>query len=230
MTWTDPIDAYCERIDASFWAEPLNAASNLAFILAAALALRLWRRHDAATGTRRRRRDLASLGLVVLVAAIGVGSFLFHTFADRWSVLADVVPIGIFIYAALALVLRRLAGWSRLQALLGTLVFAALSLVVERAAEPHLGGSAAYLPALAALVAVGAGLIATRRPEGRRILGAGCVFAVSLTLRTLDGPLCDMVPAGTHFLWHILNAATLGLILTAVIRRGPAPSRPRITA
>ena len=41
MAWTDPIDAYCERLGPGFWAEPLNAWTNLAFLLAALLAPRL---------------------------------------------------------------------------------------------------------------------------------------------------------------------------------------------
>ena len=37
MDWTASIDGYCERLDPSFWAEPLNAWTNLAFLLAAAV-------------------------------------------------------------------------------------------------------------------------------------------------------------------------------------------------
>jgi hypothetical protein len=229
MSWTSPIDAYCERIGPGLWAEPLNAATNLAFIAAALFAFRLWRRADAIARERHRRRDHASLALVLLVGVIGIGSFLFHTFADRWSMLADVVPIGIFIYAALALVLRRLAGLSRAKALLGTLLFAVASVVVERIGEPVLGASAAYLPALLALLGIGGWLVAAQRPQGRLVFAAGCVFALSLTLRTLDGPLCGAWPAGTHFLWHVFNAATLGILLVAAIREGPRPTRRRIT-
>ena len=35
MDWTAQIDGYCERLDGAFWAEPLNAWTNLAFLLAA---------------------------------------------------------------------------------------------------------------------------------------------------------------------------------------------------
>ncbi|KQT64428.1 MULTISPECIES: ceramidase domain-containing protein [unclassified Aureimonas] len=229
MAWTDPIDAYCERLGPGFWAEPLNAWTNLAFLLAAILAFRLWRRLDRRAHAECRRRDLASLALVVLVGVIGIGSFLFHTFADRWSVLADVVPIGIFIYAYLALALRRFADLARWKALVATLLFAGASVLVETALEPALGGSAAYAPALLALFGLGGWLVATGRRPGRLVLGAGLVFAVSLTLRTLDGPLCASVPIGTHFLWHILNAATLGLLLLAAVRQGPRPVKRRIT-
>lgn len=229
MAWTDPIDAYCERLGAGFWAEPVNAFTNLAFLLAAILALRLWLRLDRMAITRCRRRDLPSLVLVALVGTIGVGSFLFHTFADHWSVLADVVPIGLFIYAYLALALRRFAGLARWKALVGTLLFAGAAILVEATLEPVLGGSAAYAPALLALFGLGTWLIFAARPEGSSILGAGLVFAASLTLRTLDGPLCDAWPLGTHFLWHVLNALTLGLLLFAAIRQGPRPAKRRIT-
>ncbi len=43
-------------------------------------------------------------------------------------------------------------------------------------------------------------------------IGAGLLI-VSLTFRTLDGPLCDSLPVGTHFLWHLLNATMLGWMI-----------------
>ena len=45
------------------------------------------------------------------------------------------------------------------------------------------------------------------------------MFAVSLVLRTLDGPLCDQVSVGTHFLWHCANAVVLFIVSYAVVRR-----------
>ena len=35
MDWSAPIDAYCERLGPQFWAEPVNAATNGAFLIAA---------------------------------------------------------------------------------------------------------------------------------------------------------------------------------------------------
>lgn len=34
MEWFTEIDLYCERIYPGFWAEPLNAITNIAFIIA----------------------------------------------------------------------------------------------------------------------------------------------------------------------------------------------------
>jgi hypothetical protein len=41
QTIFDPIDAYCERLGPGLWAEPLNAVTNLAFIVAAVICLRV---------------------------------------------------------------------------------------------------------------------------------------------------------------------------------------------
>jgi hypothetical protein len=43
-------------------------------------------------------------------------------------------------------------------------------------------------------------------------LGAA-ILVTSLTFRTLDGPLCQIVPFGTHFLWHVLNGLMLGWMI-----------------
>jgi hypothetical protein len=47
---------------------------------------------------------------------------------------------------------------------------------------------------------------------GRNILFVALgLFAVSLTFRTLDNAVCDTLPLGTHFLWHVLNGCVLYL-------------------
>src|SRR5262249_48656375 len=102
MDWSAPIDLYCERTDASFWAEPANALTNVAFLIAAAAAFWLWRRAGS--------RNWPALALSVVVVAVGIGSFASHTLATRGAMLADVIPIAIFIYGYLLLALRRFLG------------------------------------------------------------------------------------------------------------------------
>lgn len=87
-----PSLTYCERIDASFWAEPVNALTNLAFVIAAVVIANALVRDGQAV---RKAWDLWLLA--GLIAAIGVGSFLWHTLATPWSGLADVIPILLFI-------------------------------------------------------------------------------------------------------------------------------------
>lgn len=122
MDWTAPIDAYCERLDATFWSEPVNAVTNAAFLVAALLAFRDWR--------ARGQGDPAALLLIVIVALVGIGSFLFHTFATRWAALADVLPIALFINIYFCLALRRLVRLSWPFAVFGTLLFLGASQVL----------------------------------------------------------------------------------------------------
>jgi hypothetical protein len=35
LDWLTPVDIYCERTSAAFWAEPANALTNLSSVLAA---------------------------------------------------------------------------------------------------------------------------------------------------------------------------------------------------
>ncbi|MEF2072143.1 ceramidase domain-containing protein [Consotaella aegiceratis] len=221
MDWTAPVDAYCERLGPEFWAEPLNAASNAAFLVAAGLGLFLWWGGG--------RRDRLTLGFIVLVAMIGVGSFLFHTVAQAWAGLADVLPIAVFVHAYFALALARFWRCGVGMTVLGTVLFAVASIPAAALLRPLFGSSASYIPALAAMLGVGMLLVAKGRGPGRTILAAGCVFALSLALRLADDPLCQRWPWGTHFGWHILNATTLGLLLVAAIRDAPRRGEPSRT-
>lgn len=207
------IDIYCERLGPGLWAEPLNAVSNLAFIVAGLLLVAALRRADAAV-----RRDPAIVALVVLLFAIGIGSALFHTFAVVWAMLADVVPIALFILLYMYLALRRLVVLPLWGCGLGLAVVLALTVGMPLA----FGFSVStYGVALAAMLIVGGFLhFGRRHPAGPRILAAAGLFAVSLALRTADLPLCAALPVGTHYFWHLLNAAVLYSLTRTMMRHG----------
>lgn len=239
------IFAYCERgLDPSFWAEPFNALSNAAFFLAAAFGVAALAASPAA---RVQKRPLwAEAGLVTLVAIIGVGSLLFHTLATRWAAIADGAPIGIFMLAYTGYALRRYLGQSWPMTIAGVAAF--LVSFATFAAMPCpialrqlvkgsgcLNGSLAYAPALATLVLVGFAAKARSHPSAGYLLAATAVFAVSLAFRSLDQELCSATllwsrPRGTHALWHLLNALTLGLLLAAAVRHGSTAVRTRCPA
>lgn len=206
VNWSQPVDIYCERTDPSFWAEPVNALTNAAFLIAALVAFLHWRRAGG--------QDWPVVILIALTAVIGVGSFIFHTVATRGAVLFDTVPIALFIYGYLFLALRRFLGLSLSLSLVVLAAFAALSygvtVVVPRGT---LNGSYAYMPALAATLLVG--WLARRQEAGRWVMAAGVTLAVSLTFRSIDQAVCGAVPLGTHFLWHCLNGVALYLLLRA---------------
>lgn len=213
MDWTDQVDGYCERLGPGFWAEPFNALTNVAFIIAAAIAVYRYRRSGHFPP-----HDWAILFLIAVLVAIGIGSFLFHTLATRWAAVADVVPIMVFVFVYFWFALRRFfsAGIFASILWLGLLVLATygLSAIVPRTI---MGSGAGYLGPLAALLVVAVLLWLRGSPVAGRLGLASLVFAASLTFRTLDGPLCDVIPVGTHFIWHLLNATTLYILIAALI-------------
>ncbi len=216
---------YCERLGAELWAEPWNALTNGAFLLAACAALLLWRRAGG--------QDRPALVMLLLVFAIGIGSFLFHTMPQPWTLAADVVPIQLFAFSYFGLALARFVGLRPVATGLGTLAFVAFALSLSWGLAPllppELRGSAGYGAFLLGLVGMAAAL--RRRPcqaGTAQLIGlAGLVFALSLTFRTLDGPLCASVPLGTHWLWHLLNATVLYLLLRAAIMHGSGRAADR---
>jgi len=209
---------YCERIGGQVWDEPWNAVTNGAFLLAAFAAYRLWRRAGG--------HDRPALMLILLVGAIGIGSFLLHIAPQPWTLAADVVPIQLFAFSYFALALVRFIGLGPAATALGTGAFFVFALSLGWGAAsflpPGLRGSAGYAAFLLGLGGM-AGVLWHRdgsRETARIIALAGLVFALSLTFRTLDGPLCDSLPLGTHWLWHLLNALVLYGLLVAAIRHG----------
>lgn len=211
------IDIYCERTAAGIWNEPLNLVSNLAFVVAALLALRAYGRRDEL----RPANSWDLLALIALMAAIGIGSGLFHALANRWSLLADVIPIALFINLFLISLLARAMSapvWG-VMLLFGLYQGATVGLGLLLPTDA-LNGSVGYLPPALALLVAWAWLNGRRHPLEPYLLAALLLFVVSLTLRTLDQRLCEALPMGIHFLWHILNACVLYLLVVGLIRHG----------
>ena len=233
MDWHTKIFSYCERGgDPSFWAEPLNAISNGAFIIAGLIAaLQLAR-------SPRADRALFEWCLVGLVVVIGVGSFLFHTYATRWAVLADTIPISLFMLAYLGYALRRFVGLPWIAVLVALALFYwsidlargitctnELLPVTRAAGKRCFNGTLGYAPAFAALLLVGGVLAWQRHAAARYLLVAAAVFLASMTFRTIDVEVCAATrfggrALGTHFLWHTLNGVLLYVLLLGAIRLG----------
>ncbi|MEL6168052.1 MAG: ceramidase domain-containing protein [Pseudomonadota bacterium] len=209
MDLTAYTDGYCERIDPSYWAEPVNAVTNAAFVLA---AFWLW--------PRVRGLPLAR-ALVVVLGLIGVGSYLFHTHAQIWALIADVTPIAVFILLYLFAANRHYWGMGTGWALAGTAAFIPYAALFVPAFSnlPFFSISAAYWP-VPVLILVYGGLLWPRDPAlGRGLVTGGGILVVSLVFRSLDEIVCPAVPLGTHFLWHILNGIMLGWMIEVYRRQ-----------
>lgn len=245
MTWnTAKVFSYCERgWDPSFWAEPLNAISNGAFVIAGLIAA-----YQLARSTRT-DRALFEWVLILLVLCIGAGSFMFHTYATVWSIPFDTVPISLFMLGYLGYALRRFLGlpWIFVLLALG-LFYWSIDLArgitctnellpMTRAAEKRcFNGTLGYSPAFVALILVGIALAWKRHPAAGYIIAAAIVFLVSMTFRTIDYEVCRWATRagrgiGTHFLWHLFNGLLLYILLLGAIRHGaPKTAAPVASA
>ena len=76
------------------------------------------------------------------------------------------------------------------------------------------------------MVKIFAALLWTRRGQrgtAQALAVAALLFAISLVFRTIDRAICPAVPLGAHFLWHMLNACVLWLLLRAAIVAAARP-------
>ena len=246
MALGEHVFLYCERgTSEALLAEPINAASNGAFLLAAlgGLALLLLRPREQRSGDHYL--------LISLVFLIGLGSLAFHLYATNATELADVLPIFVFMLVYLGFALNRFlgvpVGWTVLLVIGFTALMAATTKVKcwdggigipgadVQGVKSCLNGSLFYLPALGALIAVGLLLEERRHAAAPYLLWAAAILVVSVTLRTLDMALCDRIvlegrKIGTHFAWHMLNALALFLLLRASLEGGPNAVRAVETA
>lgn len=215
MAWTDPVDIYCERLGPGFWAEPVNAITNLGFVLVGAW---FWR------SARQARAGTFVEVLCAWVIVIGAGSFLFHTVATRWAALFDVVPIWTFVLTYVFFALRRYLRMTAPRAV-GSPVGAVVVIVVVMRLIPEslataTNGSIEYLPAVIALLFFVVVLARAGHPAWRAVGLAGLVFCLSLALRSFDMRVCETMPLGLHWAWHLLNATMLGVLLGAAVAHG----------
>lgn len=222
VDWFAYVDHYCERVAQGLWGEPFNTLSNAAFLIAAGYIFHRQRRETAF--------DWPLLVLATLVVSVGIGSILFHTLANHWTLIADLGPIAVFIHSFFFAALLRFLKVNVWVAALATLGLLLLSPWIKIAMEPVLGASAAYTSGLIATFGVALAVPLSRRgPAPRLLLAAGIAFVTALVFRQLDHVVCDYFPIGTHFLWHVFNGVTIGLALVAFDEARPKEGEGRST-
>lgn len=213
----DYIDSYCERVAPGLLGEPLNAVTNLAFMIAAFWLWRIARRHG-------RDRSWMLRTLVILLFATGVCSLIFHSFANTIGVILDSLALTLCLLAAILFSARawlRQGWWLAALWPVGMIVAA----FVLGSFVPVEG--AAYLGPFATGVLMAGILILRGHPAGRDVaIGIAC-FVPSFFFRTIDAPVCEAFPSGTHFMWHMLNACVLGFAILPFARLDPRRLPPR---
>lgn len=198
-----------------FWGEPVNAITNVSFLLAASFALHLALQHKATS--------LTTLFPIGLAATIGIGSFLFHTAVSPLTMWLDVIPIALFQGVFLWLACREMVGWPILASLGFVAVVVGTSFALMPIHQP-LNGSLFYIPSLIAILVLGV-IWSQRASEEPGLLPiAGLCFTLAIMARSLDWHVDCSV--GSHFAWHSMNGVVVYLALRSWILHVAASANP----
>ena len=202
------VDLYCERIDPGFWAEPVNAFTNIGFVFAAWFTWRF--------AVHKQVQDSGIATMTGMIAAIGIGSFLFHTMATPLTRWLDIIPIFVFQLLYIGFYTRRIINLP--VAVIGILLLVFVAAAIYGRQFPDVvNGSLIYAPALLVIIILGWYHYQGRKVERGLLLGAASIFLLSIFFRSIDNMICSRFILGTHFLWHILNAVVIYLAMRALI-------------
>jgi hypothetical protein len=190
------------------FAEPLNALSNVSFLLAALAAWELAQR----TGTLSSGVRV----LIALAASVGIGSILWHTVPTMLTLILDIVPILIFICWFIWLYTRNVIGMRAMFA--GASVAAFLvATFLDFPFSGVLHGAPVFTPGLLVTLVLGVFHARERRAARFTLLAAAGVYLTALFFRTIDNEVCSVLPIGTHFLSHLLIGLVTYLAMRALI-------------
>ncbi len=205
-------DIYCERTGPEFWSEPVNAFTNISFILSSVFLSIYLLRKNSGSG------DLVNWIFIILIFLIGLGSWSFHTLANLFSLLSDVIPIGVFIILYTWFAFQRLLfiNWYfPYLAVSGVLIVSALLSFVP------LYGSQSYLGALVFLFVFGIYCKIFKNSKfSANLILASLILLISILFRTIDMHICGYFFLGSHFIWHILNSILLFIVTKVMIDYG----------
>ena len=192
-----PQTVYCERTSNSFFAEPINLVTNLAFLISAIFTYKLIK-------IKNIKDPIYSL-FPWLIFLIGLGSTSWHLYRSSLTLLFDAIPIYIFLGLVILLLLKKLVKNTSLRfGILGLFIVLQIFLTVN---FPHLLNSSIRHIVNATLLLF---LICWAYKKFGKIAMelflVFLVYAMGIFFRTIDIPICPSFVIGTHFLWHLFVA------------------------
>ena len=197
----DNIFFYCERTSFDILSEPLNFFTNLCFIIFSVLLLF--------------NKSILDKKYALLIFLIGVGSMLFHSIPNRLTGFLDVFFIISFIFYYIFTLYIKLNIKKYISAII-SIAFIVICFVFGIISKNTLlGSSAFYLPIIFHILFLYLYFLKNKKiyMYHNLFLFILVLFSFSLLLRSVDLYLCNLFFIGTHFIWHILNALVLYLLV-----------------
>ena len=209
------VSYYCERVSVGFFGEPLNAITNIFFMLSAILILKFY-------------RDYISF---FSISFIGISSFAFHTYPSSITGLLDVIAIVTFMLIFIIKMYRQILRFKFLNSTLIAIFFVVVCYFSGiNFQNSILGISSYYLPIILHLLFL---IIYFNKKKVafknlKYLYFSTLLFSGSLTLRIVDNKICSIFPLGTHFIWHIFNAIFLFYLIKFLhsYGNGSSPKKP----
>lgn len=204
----------CERAADGVWQEPLNTITNLGFLIAAYFIYKLYRNNPDYEG--KNLWDIYILN--ILMICIGIASITFHTVPSYYTEIADTAFIVIFIIVYFTSAMFRIINLKKYPVLICMMAFVFTTKALVSYFPNALNDSVAYLSSMAAIIFIAFYLNLKRRAAATAFMMASIIGCVSLFFRVVDKEVCDVVPTGTHFLWHIFNSILIYILMKQLLR------------
>jgi hypothetical protein len=206
---------YCESPIFSSFFEPLNTVTNLFFMIVGCILIVQLR--------RKGKLDSKAIYLSSLMILIGFGSFAWHFYRSDITLLADSIPIAIFVISYLYFYLAHITKKNiyRLLLFLGFFIYTPiLTIFLNRHSGDLFGnGGAGYIAAISYFLLLQIFNYINSIPVISRSLLIILIFSISIFARQIDMYACEKIAFGTHFLWHILNSLVLYLMIRLLYAR-----------
>ncbi len=204
---------YVETDPGRLIVEPFNAVTAAIFL--GIVVYWAWR-------LRGRCREYLFLAAALPILAVGgIGGTVYHaTRSHRAWLFMDWMPIAVLcVAAAVYLWSRLLTRWWYALGLVPA-VFGIQTLIWNTLRDQRTVAIALTYSVMAGLILAPAVLVLRRERfrDGRLLLGAFLCFVVAITSRQVDPWSGDLLPMGSHFLWHVFGAAATHLAFLYLYR------------
>lgn len=205
-------------------AEPWNAATALLFV--GIVIAWLWR-------LRGRYRQFPFLCCCMPVLLVGgIGGALYHGLrSSRYFLMMDVIPISVLgLAGAVYLAVRLSRKWAWLFICGALMLYGGVNMLLFRFLAPTNRQEAISLSYVSLAVLVLTPIVLTLLKSRFRHAGwiaAGVVsFTIAWGFRVLDARIGDILPMGSHWLWHAFGALSTALVIEFFYR---VEGEPRFT-
>ncbi|THB65776.1 MAG: hypothetical protein D6B27_07975 [Gammaproteobacteria bacterium] len=189
--------SYCENSSGFFITYPFNVLSNMIFIFIGIYILSLKNRHGN------------TITAALLIISIGVGSSIWHFFSQKWLLIFDIGSIAVFVIWYLYWFTSCYIKLSTSVFIIISIMFLTISFLSAYLLKTIIPmNSAGFLPLLAILFGIGLSGISSKSYRISFLVSGLCLL-IALVFRIIDRDLCNLIPFGTHFLWHIFCGLSL---------------------